>query len=357
MNVTEALATSPNTAFARLIQLIGVPRSVDMAVKLGMRSYAQPGTARAYDPQSNESLADFVKRQNLGSFTLGPIELNPLELSNVAATLASGGVWCPPNPIDKIFDRKGNEVPVTTEGCEQVVPEGLANTLANALSKDTVSGTAAGSAGSSGWSLPMSGKTGTTEAHRSSGFVGFTNNYAAAVYVFDDSTNPTDLCSYPLRQCGSGNLYGGNEPARTWFESMKPIANDFGDVKLPPTDPRYVEGGPGSKVPSVSGLSVETAKARLRDGGFGVADQPTPVNSTAPAGTVVGTTPSGQTVPGAVVTVNTSNGIPPAPPPPPPGAPPQLPVIGSTVVEIPGLPPITVPVLGPPPPPVGNPPP
>ena len=218
MNVTEALATSPNTAFARLIQLIGVPRSVDMAVKLGMRSYAQPGTARAYDPQSNESLADFVKRQNLGSFTLGPIELNPLELSNVAATLASGGVWCPPNPIDKIFDRKGNEVPVTTEGCEQVVPEGLANTLANAMSKDTVSGTAAGSAGSAGWSLPMSGKTGTTEAHRSSGFVGFTNNYAAAVYVFDDSTNPTDLCSYPLRQCGSGNLYGGNEPARTWFE-------------------------------------------------------------------------------------------------------------------------------------------
>ena len=357
MNVTEALATSPNTAFARLIQLIGVPRSVDMAVKLGMRSYAQPGTARAYDPQSNESLADFVKRQNLGSFTLGPIELNPLELSNVAATLASGGVWCPPNPIDKIFDRKGNEVPVTTEGCEQVVPEGLANTLANAMSKDTVSGTAAGSAGSSGWSLPMSGKTGTTEAHRSSGFVGFTNNYAAAVYVFDDSTNPTDLCSYPLRQCGSGNLYGGNQPARTWFESMKPIANDFGDVKLPPTDPRYVEGGPGSKVPSVSGLSVETAKARLRDGGFGVADQPTPVNSTAPAGTVVGTTPSGQTVPGAVVTVNTSNGIPPAPPPPPPGALPQLPVIGSTVVEIPGLPPITVPVLGPPPPLVSNPPP
>jgi hypothetical protein len=102
---------------------------------------------------------------------------------------------------------------------------------------------------------------------------------------------------------------------------------------------------------------VETAKARLRDGGFGVADQPTPVNSTAPAGTVVGTTPSGQTVPGAVVTVNTSNGIPPAPPAPPPGAPPGLPVIGSTVVEIPGLPPITVPVLGPPPPLVNNPPP
>ena len=36
----------------------------------------------------------------------------------------------------------------------------------------------------------MSGKTGTTEAHRSSGFVGFTNQYAAANYIYDDSTYP-----------------------------------------------------------------------------------------------------------------------------------------------------------------------
>ncbi|HEY7050516.1 MAG TPA: transglycosylase/D,D-transpeptidase PonA2, partial [Mycobacterium sp.] len=348
MNVTEALAQSPNTAFARLIQLIGVPRAVDMAVKLGMRSYALPGTARAYDPQSNESLADFVKRQNLGSFTLGPIELNPVELSNVAATLASGGVWCPPSPVDKVLDRRGNELAVTTEACQQVVPEGLANTLANALSKDTVSGTAAGSAQSTGWTLPMSGKTGTTEAHRSSGFLGFTNQYAGAAYIFDDSASPSDLCSYPLRQCGSGNLYGGNEPARTWFDAMKPIANDFGEVKLPPTDPRYVEGGPGSKVPSVSGLSQDTARQRLKDAGFAVADQAAAVNSGADYGTVIGTSPNGTTVPGAVITINISNGVPPAPPPPPPDV---APVVGSTVVNIPGLPPITVPVLGPPPPP------
>ena len=40
MNVTDALATSPNTAFAKLIQQVGVPRAVDMAVRLGLRSYA-----------------------------------------------------------------------------------------------------------------------------------------------------------------------------------------------------------------------------------------------------------------------------------------------------------------------------
>jgi membrane peptidoglycan carboxypeptidase len=357
MNVTEALATSPNTAFARLIQQIGVPRAVDMAVRLGMRSYADPGTARPYDPQSNESLADFVKRQNLGSFTLGPIEINPLELSNVAATLASGGVWCPPSPIDKILDRKGNEVAVTTETCDQVVPEGLANTMANAMSHDALgNGTAAGSAGGAGWNLPVSGKTGTTEAHRSAGFVGFTNNYAAASYIFSDDTSPTDLCSGPLRECGNGNLYGGSEPARTWFNAMKPIAKDFGDIHLPPTDPRYVDGGPNSRVPSVSGLTVDQARQRLKDSGFQVADQPSSVNSGASYGTVVGTSPGGQTIPGSIITINISNGVPPPPPPPPAGIPGLPQIAGSTVVEIPGLPPITVPVLGPPPPPGGPPP-
>ena len=322
MSVTDALATSPNTAFAKLISQVGVQRTVDMAVKLGLRSYAEPGTARAYDPESNESLADFIKRQNLGSFTLGPIEVNALELSNVAATLASGGVWCPPNPVDKLYDRHGNEVAVTTETCDQVVPEGLANTLSNALGKDVTSGTAANSAGSVGWSLPMSGKTGTTEAHRSSGFVGYTNHYAAANYIYDDSPNPSDLCSWPLRQCGDGNLYGGNEPAKTWFTAMMPLANSFGDVTLPPTDPRYVDGAPGSRCPSVSGLSQDTARDRLKEAGFQVADQANPVNSAASYGTVVGTSPGGQTVPGSIITILISNGIPPAPPPPPPGAPP-----------------------------------
>jgi membrane peptidoglycan carboxypeptidase len=352
MNVTDALATSPNTAFAKLISQIGVPRAVDMAVRLGLRSYADPGTARDYDPDSNESLADFIKRQNIGSFTLGPFELNALELSNVAATLASGGVWCPPNPIDKLVDRDGNEVAVNAEPCDQVVPEGLANTLANALSKDSqAGGTAAGSAAAAGWNLPMSGKTGTTEAHRSSGFVGFTNQYAAANYIYDDSSSPSDLCSFPLRRCGSGDLFGGNEPARTWFTAMKPIATKFGEVKLPPVDPRYVDGGPGSRVPSVAGLDINEARQRLKEAGFQVADQPTPVNSSAKYGEEVGTSPSGQTIPGSVITIQTSNGIPPAPPPPENGPVP----IGSTTVEIPGLPPITIPLLGPPPP--GEPPP
>ena len=51
MSVTDALAQSPNTAFAKLIQQVGVPRAVDMAVRLGLRSYAEPGTRPRLRPE------------------------------------------------------------------------------------------------------------------------------------------------------------------------------------------------------------------------------------------------------------------------------------------------------------------
>ena len=209
----------------------------------------------------------------------------------------------------------------------------------------------------------MSGKTGTTESHRSSAFLGFTNQYAAANYIFDDTPAPSDLCSWPLRRCSSGNLYGGNEPARTWYLAMNPIATDFGPVALPPTDPRYVDGAPTKPLPSVTGLKVDAARKRLQDAGFQVADQPSPINSYASTGSVVGTTPKDKAVPGWLVTINTSNGVAPAPvyyppsppsdvpPPPPPG---ELPPPDANVINVPGLPPFLLPA---PPPPEPLPPP
>lgn len=231
--------------------------------------------------------------------------------------------------------------------------------MANALSKDHVSGTAAGAASSAGWTLPMSGKTGTTESHRSSGFLGFTNQYAAANYVFDDSPTPSGLCSSPLRECSDGDLYGGTEPARTWFAALTPIAEDFGPIALPPTDPRYVDGGPGSQVPSVAGLNLDAARKKLTDSGFQVAPTPTAVYSSSTKGSVVGTTPTGKTIPGSIVTINTSLGYVPHPCT---NRRPQRTAAGRAtsrraaasppnVLNIPGLPPIVLPWLAPPPPP------
>ncbi|MBO0853734.1 MAG: penicillin-binding protein [Nocardia sp.] len=335
-SVTEALAQSPNTAFVKLIQQVGVVPTVDMAVRLGMRSYAEAGTSG----HGNQSLADMVKQQNLGSFTLGPVAINPLELSNVAATLASGGKWCPPSPINEVTDRDGKPVPLTQKPCEQVLDPGLANTLANALSQDAPHGTAAGSARATGWNVPVSSKTGTTETHRSSAFLGFTNSLAGAAYIYGDSPTPGEICSSPLRSCGDGNLFGGNEPARSWFAGVKPVLDKFPPSVLPPTDDKYVRGANNAQVPDVSGKTEADARATLIGAGFQVQSVTAPGSAT--KGTVTGTTPNGSAVPGSVITVYISDGT--MRELPQPGGEEPAPDPGLPPLPIPRLPPIPIPI-------------
>jgi len=301
-SVTQALAKSPNTAFVKLIASTGVTPTVDMAIKLGLRSYATQPSA---DP--GPTIAEKYKSQNLASFTLGPEAVDPVELSNVAATLSSGGMWCPPTPIDSITDANGKPVKVNAPACEQVVPPGLANTLANALSQDHLSGgTASGAANTVNWDLPMSSKTGTTEDEKSAAFLGFTNTLAAANLVFDDSSSPGEICHDPLRSCSSGNLTGGAEPARTWFATMKPIINSFGPVALPPTDPKYLDGTGTRTVPNVIGIAASDATQQLRAFGFNVTET-SQANGTT-QGTVVNQSITGSSAPGTTVVLTVSTG-------------------------------------------------
>ncbi|MBB1024852.1 transglycosylase domain-containing protein, partial [Dietzia sp. DQ12-76] len=302
LSVADALAQSPNTTFVNLIKDVGVAPTVDMAVRLGMRSYDRKGTAA-----DGDSIAGFIKKNNLGSFTLGPTAVNALELSNVGATLASGGTWCPPSPIESITDRTGAPVELNEPSCEQVVEPGLANTLSVALSKDHVgAGTAAGAAGAAGWGLPMSGKTGTTEANRSSAFLGYTNNYSAAVYAFNDGTTTSELCTSPLRQCAYGNLFGGLEPANTWFSAFTPIAQIYGPVQLPAPDPAYQAGTSGAALPDVEGMSQSAATSLLTGAGFIVNTQF--VSGTGRTYGIVVGLDGGTGIPGSQVTLRVSDG-------------------------------------------------
>jgi membrane peptidoglycan carboxypeptidase len=314
MSMTDALAQSPNTGFVKLMEYTGVPPVVDMAVKLGMRSLAEP-TANG-----GPSIAETAKAQNQGSFTLGVTPTSVLELANVGATLGSAGKYCPPTPLRSITDAAGQPVPVPEEPCEQVVNPGLANTLMTGMSKDDQpGGTSAAAAGENGWARPMAGKTGTTQQNKSAAFLGFTTQVSGAVITFDDSSSPRPLCDgggdTPPFPCSDGNIFGGKTPARTWYKAMNPYLAPTPVAPLPPTDPRYLEGGSDTKVPDVVGRRADDAEGRLTDEGFGV--RRVAVGSRAPAGTVVGQNPRGSTMPDQVITLQVSSGSVPAPPPPP----------------------------------------
>jgi membrane peptidoglycan carboxypeptidase len=328
MSMQEALAQSPNTAFVKLEEFTGVAPVVDMAVRMGMRSLA---TTAFIDPRTgrrtSHSIAEVTKAQNQGSFTLGVSPASILELANVGATLGSAGTWCPPSPIEQITDPDGRPVKITEPPCEQVLDPGLANTLLTGLSRDAVDGTAATAAKSSGWSRPIAAKTGTTNDHKSAGFVGIVPQAAGAVITFDNSASPRPLCDSgadaPPEACAEGNIYGGKAPARTFFQAMNTYLGDQPTLPLPATDPRYTDGRPTTAVPDVIGRDATTAQAILARAGLAVSLRDTD-NRAAP-GTVIGQNPRGTALPNEVITLQVSTGkVPPPPPPPPPPPGPEV---------------------------------
>lgn len=237
MTLRDALATSPNTPFIEMAQTVGISRIVDLSVALGLRSYAKPGTSGG-----DNSIAQQIKSNNSASYVLGPTAVNPLELSNVAATLADGGRWCEPNPIISVQDRHGKPVEFEREPCEQVIEKDIADALAHGLSANVATGGAADSAKTAEWGGPISSKTGTTENNQSAAFLGFTPGWAGSTYIFNDSGAPASLCSAPVRQCGQGNLFGSQEPALTMLSTSAAEVGRFGGPGLPPLDPRFLRG-------------------------------------------------------------------------------------------------------------------
>jgi membrane peptidoglycan carboxypeptidase len=303
VSLQTALAISPNTTFVALEDRLGsIDPVVTMAYRLGMRDSLMARDARG------RTIADAVKQEKRGSYTLGPEPTSPLDLANVAATLMSGGKWCPPTPLDAVLDRNGAPVKVPEPACEQAVPEGLANSLAVGLSKDDQpGGTAFAAAKAVNWTRPMLGKTGTTTANRSAGFVGATPQYAGAVLVWPDGSRPSPICDTdPPRLCSNGNIFGGKVPARTWFNAMVPMHEGLPVAPLPPTEPRYVTGG-GTPVPDVVGQGENSARLTLERAGFRVNRETS--ESDAPSGTVASQS-TRTAMPGDTVTIVISTGPP-----------------------------------------------
>lgn len=260
MTLEDALAYSPNTPFIQLLEQVGVSAIVDKSVKMGLRSYTDKDSHA-----EGQSIAQFAKDANMGSYTLGPTAVNPLELSNVGATLAAGGMWCEPDPVTSIKDAGGNEVFLDVPPCERALDEGVAKALSHAMLADTAKGTASDAARAMGFGGMAAAKTGTTESNQSSAFLGFNSEIAAAPYIYNDGTTTTPLCTGPVRQCGSGDLFGGREPARSFYA----LANQFGGT-VDDYDRAYDNGKANSLTEKVKSLGEAGARQQLEAEGYTV---------------------------------------------------------------------------------------
>ncbi|MET3807133.1 membrane peptidoglycan carboxypeptidase [Nakamurella sp. UYEF19] len=307
MTLQRALATSPNTGFVKLEDQLGLAKVIDMAVSMGLKSYSLPaGEVDQAFTDSTQTYAQVLVSQKVASFTLGVTPVSPLELANVGATVASDGVWCPPTPINSVLDRNGKVVALkAAAACSYIVAGqkdvsmGLSRTLAQAMGDDvtTTEGTANQSAKAAGWNLApgySAGKTGTTGEYKSSAYLGFTPQFSAAALTWDYLTKPQPICMIPpnaaktatqtpLAVTGScsiaqatsseGNttskltgMTGGSGPAATWFDAMNIIQPN--PVLLAPSVGTYAEGQPNTRVPDLSNLTIDAAKASVASAGF-----------------------------------------------------------------------------------------
>jgi penicillin-binding protein 1A len=183
VRVRTALAHSINTVAIKVLADVGLDQARAFATRVGVTSPIEPDVGL--------------------SLALGSLVMTPIELANVYATFASGGIV-------------GQPVSIRTLAGEPQPPAVLAPTLKPEVAYVMVSlmrsvideGTAHGAIAGK-MRRPAAGKTGTSNDQRDAWFVGFTPDLLAAVWIgFDD-----------MKKLGRGET-GGKAAAPIWADFM-----------------------------------------------------------------------------------------------------------------------------------------
>jgi membrane peptidoglycan carboxypeptidase len=183
----DGFGRSVNTYFVHLEEQVGPAAVVAEAKKLGISFGAPSDAARA------RTSAD-----SWGSFTLGVIDVTPLELAGAYATVAAEGTYCTPVPVRSITGPDGAKVTVSPD-CRQVLAPDVARAATDAarcpVGEQSTYGRCNGGTAEQVASIfggrPVAGKTGSTENNTTETFVGFTRTYAAAG-IANDPADPSD---------------------------------------------------------------------------------------------------------------------------------------------------------------------
>jgi membrane peptidoglycan carboxypeptidase len=234
------------------------------------------------------------------SFVLGTNEIAPLSMAAAYAGVAVGGKYCSPIAIDKIVAPNGTDVPVPPVTCTQAIDPNVAAGATLAMQQAFRGGTGSPSASRLNRNVPVFSKTGTTDDAEATWMTGGTTKAVTVVGVFNVSGHVN------MRELDLPVDTASNLRHRVWPQMMQVAVDKWGgDPFANPSG--QVVSGKRVGIPSVAGLSVPDAKARLESAGFSVEDGGQQ-DSSAPVGTVIGTSPSGDATPGALITVYTSNG-------------------------------------------------
>jgi membrane peptidoglycan carboxypeptidase len=291
-----ATARSVNTAFASLVLKLGTDKVHKTMGKMGLHQ----GTGKEIECYP-------------AVVTLGANDTTPLTLAASYATLAAEGKYCTPSPILSITTNDKKPIKLPTDNCKQVISKDVANGATELLKGVIENGTGRGAKLDGG--RPAAGKTGTTDNHVESWFVGYTPQLATAVWVGTPYSQKR-MKNIRLGDDYYAEVFGGTISAPIWKELMDRTSDILDKPKRDFDEPSgKVLNGDIISIPSVSGMSVKEATEVLEEAGF-KAEVAGRTYSGMSEGTVVYTSPSGRAVRGTTVGLYTSLGYVPAPPKP-----------------------------------------
>ncbi len=180
----NGLVYSRNIVTIKLLKEIGIPATIRLARKMGIRSPLSPDLALA----------------------LGSSGVSLLELTSSYTVFANGGKYQEPIFITKILDRYGKILEKNKPNPKQVLDESVAYQMSYIMK-----GVIEGGTGKNARGLPhAAGKTGTTDKNMDAWFIGFTPSLATGVWMGHD------------RQKSLGRIEtGGRAAAPLWLAFMK----------------------------------------------------------------------------------------------------------------------------------------
>lgn len=227
VSLTTALTYSLNTAAVRVMKQIGVPRVQDLARRLGIFSPLQPDL----------------------SLALGSSGVSPLEMVVAYATIANDGYAVIPFAINRITGKDGTVYYQRRESrtSRSVVAEKHVDQIEFMLRSVVETGTGRGAQ----ISVPVAGKTGTSQESRDAWFLGYNDRLVGGVWLGNDDNTPMK------------DVTGGSFPARIWAETM---AASYGRARPRSDLVRAVESTLDSFGNSIESIIENIVKPQVRPG-------------------------------------------------------------------------------------------
>lgn len=261
---------SANAEFSSVSVFQAVTSSINSAFASMGRALDQCEIRRAAEAL-NLTRGDGDPLQTNPSAVLGTNEISPLAMASSFAGVANGGVVCEPIVVDRFIDTNGLTLPGQQPACRQGIPADIAAAAAAPMRGVITGGT--GTASNPGGSVPVIGKTGTTDSQNQTWMVGSSTEVSTAVWA-GNIKGEFSLTRYT----------NGRNLRHLIFRTIMTEANEVYGGEAFPSPPERLLTGTGIPLPELTGVGVGEAGNILAGLGLrlavrGIPDEEIPVNA------------------------------------------------------------------------------